>query len=303
MEDTLRSIEEIWDKVQHFIYSLNPTYVKIAAILVLIVTIVLATMIADNLFRSEQLRKLGDKVYNDTRESFLNGMRGTSIKTFNYDAIEQYINASGLAFMTDYKITPLTYMGLRIGLALFMMILGIQINLLLGLVLVPVGYFGVDFIVNMSDKDDNEKMLADIEDVYDTLRIQTKAGVYITSVLTDCYLVCKNKRLKSAFLKLTSDIAAKNDIEASLDDFRCKFRNEYIDTLVIIIKQSMQTGQAAKMFEDIRAQIADIDAAMIIQQKNQINSKIIFVQMIVYVSIIVVAVYVTFLSITNGLGM
>lgn len=73
--------------------------------------------------------------------------------------------------------------------------------------------------------------------------------------------------------------------------------------MVIIIKQSMQTGQAAKMFDDIREQIADIDAAMLINEKNSINSKIIFVQMIVYVAIIVVAVYITFISITNGLNM
>lgn len=205
--------------------------------------------------------------------------------------------------MTNYKMTPLMYIMLRVSLALFLMILGLQFNLFAGLALLPIGYFGLDFIINMSDKADNDKMLADIEDVYDTLRIQTKAGVYITSVLTDCYLVVKNKRLKSAFLKLTSDIAAKNDIDTALDDFRGKFRNEYIDTLVIIIKQSMQTGQAAKMFDDIREQIADIDAAMLINEKNSINSKIIFVQMIVYVAIIVVAVYITFISITNGLNM
>lgn len=303
MEDMMKSIEDFFLKVQHFIYSLNPTYVGIAAAVFLVMTLVLATIFISDFLRSEQLKQMGNKAYMVTRESFLNGMKSTSIRAFNYDAVEQYINESGLAFMTDYKMTPLMYILLRVGLALFLMIIGIQINVLYGLALLPIGYFGLDFIINMSDKDDNNKMLADIEDVYDTLRIQTKAGVYITSVLTDCYLVVRNKRLKSAFLKLTSDIAAKNDIDAALDDFRGKFRNEYIDTLVIIIKQSMQTGQAAKMFDDIREQIADIDAAMIINEKNNINNKIIFVQMIVYVAIIVVAVYITFISITSGLGM
>lgn len=297
------SIKQALETVKEFIYSLNPTYVELAATLFLVITLILATIFISGLLRSEQLKKMGNKAYMVTRQSFLNSMKASTIKSFNYDAVEQYINSSGLAYMTNYKMTPLMYIMLRIVLALFLMILGLQFNLFAGLALLPIGYFGLDFIINMSDKADNDKMLADIEDVYDTLRIQTKAGVYITSVLTDCYLVVKNKRLKSAFLKLTSDIAAKNDIDTALDDFRGKFRNEYIDTLVIIIKQSMQTGQAAKMFDDIREQIADIDAAMLINEKNSINSKIIFVQMIVYVAIIVVAVYITFISITNGLNM
>lgn len=297
------SIKQALETAKEFIYSLNPTYVELVATLFLVVTLILATIFISGFLRSEQLKKMGNKAYMVTRQSLLNSMKASTIKSFNYDAVEQYINSSGLAYMTNYKMTPLMYIMLRVSLALFLMILGLQFNLFAGLALLPIGYFGLDFIINMSDKADNDKMLADIEDVYDTLRIQTKAGVYITSVLTDCYLVVKNKRLKSAFLKLTSDIAAKNDIDTALDDFRGKFRNEYIDTLVIIIKQSMQTGQAAKMFDDIREQIADIDAAMLINEKNSINSKIIFVQMIVYVAIIVVAVYITFISITNGLNM
>lgn len=297
------SIKQALETAKEFIYSLNPTYVELVATLFLVVTLILATIFISGFLRSEQLKKMGNKAYMVTRQSLLNSMKASTIKSFNYDVVEQYINSSGLAYMTNYKMTPLMYIVLRIVLALFLMILGLQFNLFAGLALLPIGYFGLDFIINMSDKADNDKMLADIEDVYDTLRIQTKAGVYITSVLTDCYLVVKNKRLKSAFLKLTSDIAAKNDIDTALDDFRGKFRNEYIDTLVIIIKQSMQTGQAAKMFDDIREQIADIDAAMLINEKNSINSKIIFVQMIVYVAIIVVAVYITFISITNGLNM
>lgn len=296
------SIKQALETVKEFIYSLNPTYVELVATVFLIITLVLATIFISGFLRSEQLKRMGNKAYMVTRQSFLNSMKASTIKSFNYDAVEQYINSSGLAYMTNYKMTPLLYIISRVGLALFLMVIGLQFNLIAGLVMIPIGYFGVDFIINMSDKADNDKMLADIEDVYDTLRIQTKAGVYITSVLTDCYLVVKNKRLKSAFLKLTSDIAAKNDIDTALDDFRGKFRNEYIDTLVIIIKQSMQTGQAAKMFDDIREQIADIDAAMLVNEKNSINSKIIFVQLIVYVSIIVVAVYITFISITNGLA-
>lgn len=296
-------LRQLAGKITSVIYSFDYNYVSLLANLALLLTIVFTTIFISGFLRSEQLRKIGNKAYETSRQSFLNSMKTSTIKSFNYDSVEQYINCSGLAYMTNYKMTPLMYVLLKIGIAIFFMIIGLRFNIIAGLVMLPIGYFGLDFIINASDKADNDKMLGDIEDVYDTLRIQTKAGVYITSVLTDCYLVVKNKRLKSAFLKLTSDIAAKNDIDTALDEFRGKFRNEYIDTLVIIIKQSMKTGQAAKMFDDIRGQISDIDAAMLINERTSINNKIILVQLIIYSAIIAVAVYVTFISLSQGLNM
>ena len=293
----------ILHSIQMFIYSLNPSYVGIAATLCMIVCVICASIVIGEVLRSQQMRKLGRFVKDNTQRLIIKGMRASSIKTFNYDAIEDYIRSSGLGFMTKDKMTPLMYILLRIGVALITFIYGLQINLLVGLIFIPVGYLGVDFIINMSDKSDNDKMLTDIENVYDTLRLQTKAGVYITSVLTDCYLVVGNKRLKSAFLNLTSDIAAKNDIEVALENFRSRFRNEYMDTLVIIIKQSMQTGQAAKMFDDIKAQIDDINSAMIIAEKNKINSAMILVQVLLYTAIVLVIAYISYVTLTGGLGL
>ena len=299
----MQALINIKNNILSFIYSLNVQYVEIAANIVLIVALILMTVLVSSFIRSEQFKKFSTQAYIKSKKYLTNSLKASSIRAFNYDDLERYINASGLAFMTNYKMTPLLYVLLKIFFSLFLFIVGIQVSLIVGLIMMPIGYFGVDFIINMSDKADNNKMLNDIEDVYDTLRIQTKAGVYITSVLTDCYLVVKNKRLKSAFLKLTSDIAAKNDIDSALDEFKGKFRNEYIDTLVIIIKQSMQTGQAAKMFEDIREQISDIDAAMLVNEKANINNKIIIVQLIIYSAIIAIAVFVAGLALTQGLNM
>ena len=205
--------------------------------------------------------------------------------------------------MTNDKLTPLMYTMFKILFAIFFMVLGFQLDTVLtGLGLGIFGYFFIDLVAYLSNSSDNKAMLDDIKNVYDTLRIQTKAGVYITSVITDCYLVVQNKRLKKAFLRLTSDIAAKNDIETSLDEFKNKFDNEYINTLVVIIKQSMKTGQASKMFEDIRAQIADIEAAMMEAEKARIKTMITVCQVLLYVAIIAVSLYVAVASLSTGLN-
>lgn len=289
------------DNIKEFIYSLNLNYVVLLQNIFLVIIIVILTTLISGMIKSEQFKKSTGQLLKTSNLYLEKKLKASNSKSFNYDEIQNYINSSGLGYMTHYKITPVIYMLAKIGISLFMLIVGLQANILFGLVFMVVGYFGLDFIVDQSDKSDNKKMLSDIENLYDTLRIQTKAGVYISSVLTDCYLVVKNKRLKSALLKLTSDIAAKNDMNEALDSFQGMFRNEYIDTFVIVVKQSMKTGQASKMFEDIRGQIEDINDAMILNEKEAIHSKIVIVQVIIYIAIIIVSIYVCFVSLQGSL--
>lgn len=290
------------EKIIDFIHSLNPEYVGIAIAVVIVAILVLIMILTNHLMKSEEIKRQYLNAVSSSKKKIEDGMRASKIKAFNHDELEKYISKSGLGYMTSYKMTPMMYMMLRMFFALFMCIIGMQVNVIAGLVLLPIGYFGLDFIINESDKSDNAHMLDDIKNVYDTLRIQTKAGVYITSVITDCYLVVQNKRLKDAFLKLTSDIIAKKDMDEALENFRNKFNNEYIDALVIIIKQSMKTGQAVKMFEDIRNQITDIELAMMTHEKIRIQTKITIVQIMLYTAIIGVAVFMTMTSLMNGIN-
>jgi hypothetical protein len=290
------------EKVKDFIYQLNPTYVGIAASVLLVITVVLLTIWLTSLSRSEQLKKGYSQLVDKAKREMITNMRVSKLKAFNYDELKLYISRSGLGYMTDGKITPLEYMGLRIFFAVFFFIVGFRVNGFITAIAAAVfGYFVIDIITNASNSSDNTNMLDDIKSVYDTLRIQTKAGVYITSVITDCYLVVQNKRLKKALLELTGDIVAKSDVESSLDDFRNKFDNSYIDTLVIIVKQSLKTGQSAKMFDDIKIQIVDIENAMMLAEQLRIKRQITIVQILLYIAIIVVAIYIAMMALNSGL--
>lgn len=289
------------ENIRSYINSLDPSLIGKLVLVSMILFIILLVILFNHIMKSEQIKKSYQGIVDKNRESFIKNMRGSRLKAFNYDELNNYICRTGLSYMTNEKLTPISYMFLKIAFAFFFMIVGLQDSLILGIILLPVGYFGLDLIASESNKADNTNMLEDIKNVYDTLRIQTKAGVYITSVITDCYLVVQNKRLKKAFLRLTSDMAAKNDANEALDNFKNKFTNEYIDTLVIIIKQSMQTGQAAKMFEDIRNQITDIEAAMVMHEKIRIQTKITFVQLMLYSAIIIVAIFIAVTSLSKGL--
>ena len=64
----------------------------------------------------------------------------------------------------------------------------------------------------------------------------------------------------------------------------------------------MKTGQAAKMFEDIRNQITDIEAAMMAAEKVRIQTMITFCQIMLYVSIIAVSIFIAVTSLSTGLA-
>ena len=141
----------------------------------------------------------------------------------------------------------------------------------------------------------------DLKRVYDTLRIQTKAGVFLTSSIAECYLVAENKRLKKALLELNNKIIAKNDIESAIEDFNSKFKNPYIDTFCIVIKQSLESGKTVQILEDLSAQIKDIQQAISIREAERVKYKLEGLQFLVYVGVIAIVAYGIFTELITSL--
>lgn len=276
-------------------------WLEIASKLIMLFIIFAVAYLVDYTVKNEIIQKQYSKMQGQGKQFLTENMKRAKGKSFNYEYMDAFINKYGVNFMIK-GITPVGYVALKLIASLFVMVVTMHENVVLGLAFGPACYYILDFIFIESNKSDNKIMLEDIKNVYDTLRIQIKAGVYITSVLTDCYLVVKNKRLKKAFLELTSDIAAKNDLEESLDRFTYKFDNQYIDNLATVIKQSMTTGQAGKMFDDIKGQINDIENAMVEAEKQRINAQILIVQALMYVAILVSTVYLCLGQLGAGLS-
>lgn len=276
-------------------------WLVIASKLIMLFIIFAVAYLVDYMVKNEIIQKQYSKMQGRGKQFLTENMKRAKGKSFNYEYMDAFINKYGVNFMIK-GITPVGYVALKLIASLFVMVVTMHENVVLGLAFGPACYYILDFIFIESNKSDNKLMMEDIKNVYDTLRIQIKAGVYITSVLTDCYLVVKNKRLKKAFLELTSDIAAKNDLEESLDRFTYKFDNQYIDNLATVIKQSMTTGQAGKMFDDIKGQINDIENAMVEAEKQRINTQIIIVQALMYVAILVSTVYLCLGQLGSGLS-
>ena len=138
--------------------------------------------------------------------------------------------------------------------------------------------------------------------IYDTLRIQTKAGVFINEALGQCYLKVRNKRLKEALLILNGKLIRDKDIELAIQDFNDKFDNPHIDSLCAIIKSGLESGKTLKILEDVTEQLEDISEAGFRKEENEIERQVTYLQLMVYVGVIATSFFIFYLELINSVS-
>lgn len=182
------------------------------------------------------------------------------------------------------------------GVVFFIMlgsqVVGMPLILLTGIV----GWKFPDMIIKILNKDDNKKIFSDMKMLYDSLRIQQSAGIFITNSLMYSYRIVRCKRLKAALRSLSSDIMMNKDIGRALNALSTKFKNDNIDEFVSIISQSVQTGRMRDMLEQINKQMQNMEDIINQKRENAVDSKMLIIMMLLFLGIIAMTVYGAFNS-------
>ncbi|MBL4932276.1 type II secretion system F family protein [Clostridium paridis] len=219
-----------------------------------------------------------------------------------YKNIEKHLKQMGFKEIFGKDVTPTEFMLVKIVLALVFSVGVLNQGILWSIALGIIAYFLPDVLIRIGNSVDNEEILPDLKRVYDTLRIQTKAGVFLTMSLTECYLSVKTPRLKKALLELNSYILTKSDIDEAVEDFNSKFKSPYIDTFCIVIKQSVSSGKTVEILEDLSEQISDIQDAINLKLAERVKAKLQFQQLLIYIGVIAIVVYSMFIEILSSLS-
>lgn len=148
----------------------------------------------------------------------------------------------------------------------------------------------------ISNKTDNDKMLVDLRNLFEMLKIQIHAGVYIMDALENCIRNIQSKRLKNALNRLIHEIYMSRNVTEALDDFNENFSNPHIDTLVIILKQAMETGYSVSNLDSAFEQILDVEKAIYIRMENSMERNVQILQVILMAGIIAMTVYCSFVE-------
>lgn len=208
-----------------------------------------------------------------------------------YRCLQGWLIRNGAVFHYGKWVEPVRFLVLCILLGLSGMYVGTQISTLCGCVLFAGLLTAPFWMLLYLNKRDNVRMLPELKLVYHALEIQTRAGVYVTDALAECYGCVREKRLRQALLELASDIVMKADISHSLEKLQEKFDNRYIDSLCIILLQALESGQAIELLQDIGEQIKDMEEAVLEQRKAALDRKITFCQLGVLTVVLGVALY------------
>ena len=219
-------------------------------------------------------------------------LKKSKMSYLNFDSMQRFLTTRGAVYMFGDAATPVSFLTVKAMSFFLLFIAGMSIGgILPGIILGITGFFVPDMLLNLSNSMDNDAMLSDIKCIYDTLRIQTKAGVFLSASLCECYLAVRNRRLKSALLELTNDISTRYEIEDALERFNEKFDCGQIDIFCIVIRQSMESGRSVKVLEDLSMQMNDLQHAINLKEKEALDRKVQIIELLIFVGLLAVTVY------------
>lgn len=256
--------------------------------ILLIILPILLVIIVMNIDWKDNLSKAGE-----SGADFVGRiLKKSKLNYFNFQSIQKFLKTRGAVYMFGEMATPVTFLLVKLLAFLLLFMVGISFNSVpAGLILGVIGFFMPDILLNVSNSMDNDTMLSDIKCIYDTLRIQTKAGVFLSASLCECYLAVKNRRLKSALLELTNDISTRREIDDALERFNEKFDFGQIDIFCIVIRQSMESGRSVKVLEDLSLQLNDLQRAINMKEKEALDRKVQVIELMLFVGLLAVTVY------------
>lgn len=256
--------------------------------ILLIILPVLLVIIVMNIDWKENLSKAGE-----SGADFVGRiLKKSKLNYFNFHSIQKFLKTRGAVYMFGEMATPVTFLLVKLLAFLLLFMVGISFDSIsVGLILGVIGFFMPDILLNVSNSMDNDTMLSDIKCIYDTLRIQTKAGVFLSASLCECYLAVKNRRLKSALLELTNDISTRREIDDALERFNEKFDFGQIDIFCIVIRQSMESGRSVKVLEDLSLQMNDLQRAINMKDKEALDRKVQIIELLIFMGLLAVTVY------------
>lgn len=192
---------------------------------------------------------------------------------------EKRLRKNGAEFHYGRKITAVKFLCGRLLLAFAAAVSVGRIGWEYGLFTAVVLYYVPELLLVYLNRQDNRKMLPEIQLIYQALEVQILAGVYVTDALTECCQSVRTQRLQQALMELSGDIVMQSDLVTALSDFQQKFDNRQIDALCITLIQAGESGQAVDLLKDMGEQLKDMEITVLQQQKSALDRSITFYQL------------------------
>lgn len=175
---------------------------------------------------------------------------------FSYDRIHKFLLENG----NHSNYTPSKFILFKFLFAFVALILTtiLEVPFVFCLIASVVGFFFPDISEIRKNKQDEKTMVFDLENIYNCLHIQTKAGnTNLVLIIESIHEVTEQKRLKKALEELAVDIFLASDYRAPFEAFKAKFKSTQINILMNAILQYQTTGITTTSFKDMATLCSD----------------------------------------------
>lgn len=207
---------------------------------------------------------------------------------------ERFLRSRDIENLVGFMIAPEVFWAVSICSGVFFVLLfrgfGVRSFIFNGMIFLP-GTAVPTILLCVSNESDNDRMLRDIRNLFEMLKIQIHSGVYMVEALENCCGEIKSKRLAKALNKLVNEIYMSRDMTESLERFGEKFSNPHIDMLVIILRQSMETGHSKNYLDSAFEQALDVERAIHIKREQAVERNVQIMQVLFMAGIIAVCIY------------
>lgn len=262
-------------------------------IFITLIEILIPILVFILLIKNKNMQEKARNLYDKTLDNLTIKLRNRTYGNFSYSEINRKLKGKGAYYIFREYMNPAIYIIIKILSTLLLILVGISIskNIIVATLFGILGFFLFDIILNISNTNDNNNMLTDIKNIVDVLKIQTNAGVHISQSIDTCYRITTDKRLKYELLELRNNILVTNDIITSINEFKERFSNEYIDTICIMLLQSQESGFSLQIMKDVSAQLADLQKVINIKKQESLDRKIQFIELLLFIGLLGICIY------------
>ena len=268
----------------------------VAVAIIAILTFTLFFIVGKGKEFVDKVRKIKDSSITGMEEYMKSNKK---VSKLNFEGVDKMLTSKGMKFKFKH-MGPMEYLAINVILAIVCAMFGYLMHPLAAIPGLFIGWNLFDLYIIYSNNSDNQDMMEDIRIAIVTLKMQTRAGLYITNTLAETLTVVKNKRLKEAIIQLSGDIYNSETIDKAVDIFNSKFENMYIDALAVIIKQNTESGKASQSLKDIETSLDTLQAAIIERQKKSMDTQVTIIKLMIYFGVIATIFYGLILSMLDS---
>lgn len=157
-------------------------------------------------------------------------------------------------------------------------------------------------LLYMSNERDNKAILKDMKWLYETITVQLQAGLHIHQALAESEELIKNKRLRRTLHKMVAGLMRGEDPDQALESFERSFRNPYISSFCLILRQMKESGYAVKLLEDIQIQMEEMERMDLKKKKEVLEMQLEVFQLLLFVGILVMVMHGCILAVFKNIN-